>query len=382
MTTAVVGGGIVGLASAYSLADRGEDVVVLERNGLGNGSTGRSAGGIRKQFTTRINVELSKLSDEVWSTFEERFGVDIAHRRVGYLFLARTEETAAQFERNVAMQHELGVESEVLTPGEAADVCSGLYAEEFRAATYLASDGFADPHLAVQGYAGAARDAGVDVRTGTAVTDVLRSGGRVVGVETGGGRIEADHVVDAAGAWTGRVAAMADVDVPIAPRRRQVAIVDPEVDVPETDPLAIDLDTGLYFRPERAGAALVGGHFDDEDPDVDPDAYATGYDLGWATEALERATEVASYFGPKSRIRDGWAGLYAVTPDHHPILEEVVPGFVVAGGFSGHGFQHAPATGRIVADLVLDGETDLVDLDPLASDRFERDETHVEHNVA
>jgi sarcosine oxidase subunit beta len=175
---------------------------------------------------------------------------------------------------------------------------------------------------------------------------------------------------------------MADVDLPIAPRRRQIAVVDPAPPVPESVPLTIDLETGSYFRPERDGAALVGGHFDEADPDQNPDAYDEGMDVEWAARAVERAADYAAYFGLDTRIKRGWAGLYAVTPDHHPIVEATRPGFVTVAGFSGHGFQHAPAAGRIAADLAVDGKTDLLDASPLSGDRFERGETRSERSVA
>jgi sarcosine oxidase, subunit beta len=377
MHAVVVGGGIVGLASAHALAERDVRVTVCEKGSIGGGSTGRSAGGIRAQFSTPVNVDLSLASLDVWDAFEERFGVDIAHRRVGYLFLAREEDTAERLRENVSMQNERGVPSEFLTPAEATDRCGGLRTERFVGASFSPTDGFADPNLALQGYAGAAREAGVEIRTKTGVTGIRRDGERVVGVEVDGGdeggsgeEIDADYVVNAAGPWAGRVGGMAGVELPVAPRRRQMAIVEPEHPVPESDPLTIDLDTGSYFRPEREGIALVGGQFG-EDPDADPDRYRTGMDLEQAVDAVERAGEWTSYFGPETRIRRGWAGLYAVTPDNHPILEETVPGFVNAVGFSGHGFMHAPATGRIVAELVRDGEASLVDVGSLGSDRFD-----------
>ncbi|MFO7928026.1 NAD(P)/FAD-dependent oxidoreductase [Natronomonas sp.] len=386
MDVLVCGGGIVGLAAAYELADRGADVTLCERGSLGAGSTARAAGGIRSQFSTRVNVELSLASKPVWNAFEERFGVDIGLRKNGYLFLARTEATADHFRESVSMQRNLGAATELLTPAEAVERCPGIDPEPFVAATYNPDDGVADPNLAVQGYAAAAREAGVDVRTGTAVTDVHREGGRVVGVDVGTDgetdRRDVDCVVNAAGAWAARVGELAGVDLPIAPRRRQIAVVEPSTPVPESTPLTIDLDTGAYFRPERDGIALVGGHFAETDPDADPDAYDTGLDIDWAAEAVEQAGRDVDYFGPETRIRRGWAGLYAVTPDHHPIVEESVPGLVTAAGFSGHGFQHAPATGRIVADLLLDGETDVADVSALARERFERGETLAERSVA
>ncbi|GAB3419484.1 FAD-binding oxidoreductase [Haloparvum alkalitolerans] len=396
MDVLVCGGGIVGLAAAYELAERGADVTLCEKGSLGGGSTARAAGGIRSQFSTRVNVELSLASKPVWEGFEERFGVDIGLRKNGYLFLARSEATAERFRENVRMQRELGAASELLTPAEAAERCPGLDPDPFVAATYNPDDGVADPNLAVQGYAGAAREAGVEIRTGAVVTDVLREesrgSGRVVGAEVraDGGeigeqatdRLAVDYVVNAAGAWASRVGELAGVDLPISPRRRQIAVVEPSTPVPESVPLTIDLETGSYFRPEREGIALVGGHFAEPDPDADPDGYDEGMDIDWAAEAVERAGAYTDYFGPATRIRRGWAGLYAVTPDHHPVVEESVPGFVTAAGFSGHGFQHAPATGRIVADLVLDGETGLVDVSGLDRERFERGETLAERSVA
>jgi sarcosine oxidase subunit beta len=382
MHVVVVGGGIVGLSAAYYLAERGADVTLYEKGSLGNASTARAAGGIRCQFSTAVNVDLSVLSRETWDDFEAEFGVDIAYRKHGYLFLARDDETADQFSANVAMQNDRGVDSAFLDPGEATEHCPGIQPEQFVGATYHAEDGFADPNLAVQGYASAAREAGVDIHTKTEVSDVLTDGGAVTGVEAGGERVDADFVVNAAGAWASRLAAMADVALPIEPRRRQIAVVAPSRDVPEDVPLTIDLDTGSYFRPERDGAALVGGHFGDPDPAVDPDRYAESMDIDWAATAVERAADWTTYFGDDTRIKRGWAGLYAVTPDHHPVLEETRPGFVTAAGFSGHGFQHAPATGRVVADLCLDGETGLVDIDPLSGRRFETGDELVERNVA
>ncbi|UPW02006.1 FAD-binding oxidoreductase [Halorussus gelatinilyticus] len=383
MDVVAVGGGIVGLASAYSLAEAGANVTLVEKGSLGSGSTARSAGGIRTQFSTPVNVELSLASLEVWDDFEAEFGVDIAHRRPGYLFLARSEETAERFRADVAMQNDLGVGSRYLSPAEARDRCPELRAERFVAAQYNAADGFADPNLAVQGYAEACREAGVEIRTKTAVRDVLTDDSSVIGVETDAERIDADFVVNAAGAWAGRVAGMASLDLPIHPRRRQIATVEPTTPVSEDVPLTIDLDTGSYFRPERDGAALVGGQFDEADPDVDPDAYSESMDLEWAATAVERAADCAAYFDGDSRIRRGWAGLYAVTPDHHPVVEETVPGFVTAAGFSGHGFQHAPATGKLVAQLCLDGEASLVDVSQLSSDRFDDEGGElVERNVA
>lgn len=394
MHAVVIGGGIVGLASAHALTERGVRATVFEKGSLGSGSTGRSAGGIRGQFSTPVNVVLSRASFEVWDEFEELFGVDISHRRVGYLFLAREENTAERLRENVAMQNDHGIPSEFLDSAEVQEYCGGLRPDCFAGASYSSTDGFADPNLAVQGYARAAREAGVEARTGTQVTGILRDGGRVVGVEISeaqsasgnrtssddeGETIDADYVVNAAGPWARRVGEMAGVSLPVAPKRRRMVIVDPEEPVPETDPLTIDLDTGSYFRPEREGSALVGGQFG-EDPDADPERYRQGIEMEWAADAVERAGEWTTYFGPETGIKRGWAGLYAVTPDNHPIIEETIPGLISAVGFSGHGFMHAPATGKLVAELICDGEASLVDVGSLGSGRFEHGSSE-ERNV-
>ena len=248
------------------------------------------------------------------------------------------------------------------------------------------SNVLADRSVSVNVPNDAAAYVGMDASTGanSNFTEVKNNGEVDVALDGDGvsGRHEADQVVNAAGAWSPRVAAMAGVDLPVSPRRRQVAVVDPSTPVPESVPLTIDLETGSYFRPERNGVALVGGHFADEDPEVDPERYSEDVDLDWAAEAVERAADHTDYFGPETRIRRGWAGLYAVTPDHHPVVEQTRPGLVTATGFSGHGFQHAPATGQIVAELVLDGESRLVDVSGLDSGRFERGDPMVERNVA
>jgi sarcosine oxidase subunit beta len=373
MDAVVVGGGIVGVASAYYLAERGADVTLLEKASLGSGSTDRAAGGIRAQFSTTPSIELSKRSIEVWERFEETFGTDIEYRRPGYMYVARTESTADRLRETVPFQNDHGVPSEFLDPETAAEYVPGLRTEAYVGTAYCPTDGFADPHLGLQGFARGATAAGADVRTGVEVTDLTPRDGRVR-VETTDGRYDPEYVVIAAGSWSPKVARTAGIDLPVSPRRRQAMVVDPERPVPSSNPLVTDLDAGCYFRPERDGKALVGGHFEAADPEQDPDRYRTSTDLAWTVDALEGAASVADYFGPDSEVVRGWAGLYAVTPDHHPVIEESCPGIVTATGFSGHGFMQSPATGQVVSELVLDGEARTVDVSALRADRFERGE--------
>ncbi len=373
MHVVVVGGGIIGLSSAYQLSQRGVDVTVVERASLGAGATDRAAGGIRAQFSTRVSIELSKHSIEIWETFGEDFGVDIGYNRPGYLYLARNAETAEQVRNAVDIHNEHGVDSEFLNTQRLAELFPAIHASEYAAASYCPTDGFADPHLALQGFSHAAREQGVTFRVGEAVTDIRTGTEGVTGVQTTDGRLDADYVVNAAGGWGHRVAAMAGQSLRIHPKRRRAAVVAPDPPVPDRIPFTTDLDTDLYFRPDGDGEALIGGHFSPADPDVDPDHYREDVELDWVTDAIERAADVAEYFGDTTTFREGWAGIYALTPDHHPIIEESIPGFVNAVGFSGHGFMQSPAAGIAVSELIVDGAASLVDISPLTADRFGTD---------
>ena len=373
MHVVVVGGGIVGFSAAYHLRQRDVDVTVCEKTGIGAGSTDRAAGGIRAQFSTPVSIQLSKRSIEVWEQFEESFGVDIGYNRTGYLYLARQPETAELFKDNIRTHHEFDVPSRFLDAEEIPEVLPAVRRDRYVGASYCPTDGYADPHLGLQGFYDAAREAGANVRVGTEVTDV-HVDDRVRGVETSDGRIDADYVVNAAGAWSPQIAAMAGIDLPVRPVRRQVMVVAPETPVPEDVPFTTDIDAGSYFRPDGGGDALVGGHFAADDPAVDPDALRDSVEMDWSARALDEAGEIADYFGGGTRLKDGWAGMYALTPDHHPVIEETIPGFVNATGFSGHGFMQSPATGMVVSEIILDGEASTVDVSMLTADRFERGE--------
>ncbi|MFB6300425.1 MAG: NAD(P)/FAD-dependent oxidoreductase [Halobacteriales archaeon] len=374
MQAIVVGGGIVGLTSAYYLSSRGVEVTVLEKSSIGAGATERAAGGIRAQFETPVSINLSKASIDVWERYETTFETDIGYQQPGYLFLARSDDTAAALRESVAIQNECGVPSEFITPERAAVYSPAIDPDNYVGGTYSPTDGYADPHLALRGFAEAASDAGVEVQTGVEVTDVVRTqdeDGPVSGVETSEGDKTADYVVNAAGAWGAQIAAMAGIDIPITPHRRQIIIVDPATPVQDTVPMTFDYGLSLYFHPNREGAILLGGRFTETDEPADPDTYATDVDFDTGATALERASDFADYFGPNARIKRGWAGLYATTPDYHPVIEETVPGFINAVGFSGHGFMQAPATGQLVAELVVDGTASLVDISELRNERFE-----------
>jgi len=379
MRVAIIGGGIIGLYAAEFLSKRGADVTVFEKSAPGSGSTGRSGGGIRSQFSTPTNVELSQHSRQYWDEFESTFGADIRRRRVGYLFLARETETATQLEADVEMQNRHGVPSEFVDPEEAATLSPGLRAEKFAGGSYSPTDEFVDPHLVTMALVDALEDRGVEIRRQTKVTDVVLEDGEVAGIRTHEGRADADAVVNAAGPWAGRIAAMADISVPIRPELHRIAFVRPDTPFPETVPLTMDLDTGSVFRPENDETVAIGGS--QESPRCDPDSFPQSATLEWTWEVLEDVADMSARFGPDTEVQNTMSGLYATTPDAHPIIEETLPGFVNVIGFSGHGFMHAPAAGKLATELLCDGATSTMDISALSSDRFEEDQATPERSV-
>jgi len=381
MHVAVVGSGIVGASTAVALARRDVDVTVYEKSHVGAGATG-AGGGIRSQFSTATNVALSRASMDVWESFEEDFGAEIRERVTGYLFLARTEETATQLERDVELQREYGFPNQVLDPEAATEHCPGLETEPYVAAAFSPEDRFVDPNLALQAYVDAARDAGATFELGTEVTEIHRSGdssrdrggdngdGAVTAIETSETTAACDYVVNAAGAWAEEINRLVGVELPVEPRLRYQLLVRPERSFPPDLPLTMDLDGGAVFYPEDEEVMIAGGP-QESMPRVDPDGDADGPSTEWTLGVLESLADLATYFDDETRVQREIAGVYAQTPDSNPIIDEPVPGFVTAVGFSGHGFMHAPATGQVVAELILDGEPSLVDVSPFSAERFE-----------
>lgn len=372
MEVLVIGGGIVGLSCAYSLASAGANVVVCEKSHIGAGATGMG-GGIRTQFSTPENVRLSLASLETWRSFESTFGVDIQPRPLGYLLLAREEETARDIEEDVEMQRELGAPNRYLSPTGAAEVAPGLEVDRFVGAGYSPDDLFVDANLALQGIAEQLHEIGVEIRVGAEVSAIHRdsSDGRITGATTAESeQIDVDFVVNAAGAWAGEVANLAGASLPVIPQLRRQLLVAPSEPYPPQHPLTMDLDSGFVFYPEDETSMIVSGQIG---PflEVDPDSYQTEIDLEWTTRVIEGVAELANYFGPESETRSRIAGVYATTPDHNPVIEETMPGFVNAVGFSGHGFMHAPATARMVAEIVTEGRQTLVNQDAFSSQRFD-----------
>jgi sarcosine oxidase subunit beta len=374
----IVGGGVMGVSTAYHLAKRGcTDVVLLEKGPfLGMEATGKCAGGIRYQFSTEINVRLSQLSLPMLERFQEELGQEIDLHWPGYLFLLDNEADLTLFRRNVAMQNRLGVPSRIIAQQEAHALAPLLSLEDILAAAWHAGDGLADPNGVVQGYAMGARRLGVKTLTSVEATGIRVESGRVTAVETSRGVIAAPVVIDAAGPWAGVVAAMAGVNLPITPLRRQIAVTTPLAGLPADFPFVIDFSRSLYFHREGEGI-LTGQSNPHETPGFDQSV-----DNAWTEQHLELAAwrfPLLSQAGLLSQ----WAGLYEVTPDAHPVIDRLSEpaGFYLATGFSGHGFMHGPATGLLIAELLLDGRAHSLDIHQLRFSRFAEGDLVREHNV-
>ena len=366
----VVGGGVVGTSAAYHLADAGAGhVLVLEwADHLAAGSTGACAGGFRYQFSSEVNVRLSRASIPMITGFTEEHGLPLDVAQHGYLFLVRTESLWRDFRAANRMHASVGVEADVLSPEEAVALAPGISAEGLVGATYGPRDGIADPSGLTHGYATLARRAGAEIELGVEVQAVRSSNGRVLGVDTTGGPVDAGVVVNAAGPWAGRLASTVGIDLPLEPIPRHVLVTGPFPGAPERRTLVIDAETTFYFHREGAGVLMgMGGAAEVASFDTTPDE---GF---IAEELLPTAVRI---FPPveEATIEHTWVGLYEMTPDRHPIIGQApgVAGFYLANGFSGHGFQHAPVVGKLLAELIVEGAARTVDISNLGLERFER----------
>ncbi len=374
----IIGGGVMGASTAYHLALKGcRDVLLLERDPFfGMQATGKCAGGIRYQFGTEINVRLSLLSLPMLDRFEEELDQPIDLRYCGYLFLLATEEDVAVFRQQVEMQHRLGVQTEWLEPAQIAEMVPLINLEGVLAGTFHARDGLADPNGVVQGYISGARRLGARLLNDVEVTDIRIEGGRVRGVITNQGEVATPIVVNAAGPWAGVVGKMAGVDIPIVPVRRQIVVTGPMPEVPSDFPFTIDFAPSLYFHREGQGI-LTGMSNHDE-----PVRFDQSVDEEWELVHLEAAMQRVPIL-ERAALANHWAGLYENSPDAHPVLGRIpeVEGFYCIGGFSGHGFQHGPACGLLLAEEILDGAAHTLDITPLHIDRFREGREIVEYNV-
>ena len=373
----IIGGGIIGVSIAYHLAmKRVGGIILLEKGQLGEGSTSRCVGGIRTQFSTAINILFSLESIKTFERFEEEFGINPEFKRIGYLFLATTELEMGVFKENIKLQRKFGIPVELLNPDEIKARWPYLRVDDILGGTFCPWDGYAGPNEVLSGFVSGAKKAGVRIYEGTEVLGISLSKGKVNGVKTKREEISTPIVVNAGGPFASAIGEMAGVKIPVKPLRRQIFITAPFHLTNQTIPLTIDFHRGWYFRREVDGL-LLSGPLDNE----------PSFNLGIDYEAMAETSENAIYRVPAlegARIARGWAGLYEISPDHHAILGKVpeVEGFILANGFSGHGFQHSPAVGKVIAELIVEGKPTTIDISPLSIERFEKGELIIEPMTA
>jgi sarcosine oxidase, subunit beta len=381
----VVGGGVIGLSVARELRRAGAGrVVVLERApAVGQGSSSRAAGGVRAQFTTRINIEFSFHSIAELERLERDTGL-LGFQQTGYLLMAGTEQGERFLAEACALQRFLGVDTRWLDAAEVLRLAPFVRPDGLRAGTFHRRDGFLDPHGVVTAMRADAVRLGAEIVTGAEVTGIARRTDGGFEVTVGGRSLRAGWVVNAAGPEAARVASLLGVDLPVAPVRRNLAFVREGAGpaAPGLNgliPMTVDLDTGVLVRREVSGGFVIAW----SDPD-DPPGWDTSLDPRFLEALGER---VGHRFPFLEQLpvdpRQCWAGLYPETPDHHAVVgaPAEAPGFVQCAGFGGHGVMHSPAAGRAVAELVTLGRCDTFDLHPLRPSRFEQGDLVIETAV-
>ncbi|MEP6637156.1 MAG: FAD-binding oxidoreductase [Acidobacteriota bacterium] len=389
----IIGSGIVGSSVAYHLAESGcTNVLVIEREAhQGKGSTGKSMGGVRAQFATPVNIQMSLYSINFFAQFDEVVGHPADYRAHGYLFCATTEHHLASLKANRERQLALGVKDvELVSATDISRFVPQLRVDDILGGTFCPTDGFVDPHSVMMGFMLNARERGAKLWLDTAVTGIetrqantgtagvspaansptiqpSQEAKRITGVMTTRGFVSTNVVVNAAGPWAAQVAGMAGAELPVEPLRRQLVPTEPFALLPKRFPMIIDMSTGFHFRREGTGILLAWN-----DPQETP-GFKTDFELAFVEKILTRAADrVPCLADAAVNPRRAWAGLYEMTPDHHAIIGQSpeIKGLYFANGFSGHGVMHSPASGRITADLILRGHSDLIDTTQLGIERF------------
>jgi sarcosine oxidase subunit beta len=349
----IIGGGIMGCSSAYRAAQRGLKVALVEKGGLGNGSTGRSSALIRQHYSNEITARMALHSLRVFQNFKDDVGGDSGFTEAGFLVLT-PEKDLKGLEANVALQRSVGIQTELLTHDDITERWPYLEATDLVAAAYEPESGYADPSLTVNSFAQAAKRKGVEFQLDTEVIGLRIQSGKVHGVKTSRGELEAPIVVNCAGPWGAQVAEWAGVQVPIDPCRVQVAFFRRPEGQEADHPMVADFAHASYWRPETGGLTLVGLIDPSEQENVvDPDNYNENGDLDFVADVGDRLVRRYPAM-EQSASTTSYAGLYAITPDWHPLIDELIPGsgLFICAGFSGHGFKLGPAVGSMVADMV------------------------------
>lgn len=355
----VIGGGCMGTSVLHHLAKLGcSDVVLLEAQSLGSGSTSKAAGGIRMQHDDELNTRIALRSLREFEHFEEITGTPIGFQQVGYLFLINSEQVLETFRRTARVQRELGAPTEILTVADVNDKVPGVRTDDLVGASFCAIEGYATPEAVVQGYATAARRAGTTIRTGEAAAEIIVDSSGIAGVRTTTETYHTRNVVITAGVGSRAIAKGIGIDLPVHAEPRTIYYSSDAVGVPAHAPLVVDHASNFYFHREREGLIFAGPQ----------------HDLMELSEsAVQRLPALEN-----AAIEGSWSGDYDMSPDGNAMVgKAAVQGLTYATGFSGHGFMQSPAIGEHLAELVL-GHKPTLDLSELSTERFARGQTRTE----
>jgi sarcosine oxidase subunit beta len=373
----IIGGGVVGCSTAYNLAQLGAGkVVVLEKNYLASGSTGRCGAGMRMQWGTETNCLLSRESVKMLSKLPEILGVDIdiEFTQNGYLMPAYNEKMAEQFKANLVLQNSLNIPARWVSPEEALEIVPFLNTRGMLGATYCGEDGHCNPFKVTEAYARAAKNKHVQIYTETEVQGIVTKNGKILAVRTNRGDIHTDTVVNAAGGYAKMVGRMAGIELPIYPERHEILVTEPVE--PTMGPMVMSFYHNLYCQQSPHGSFIMGiGHPDE------PEGYNTKSSWQFLYEMAEKVVEILPPLARLNIVRQ-WAGLYDMCPDRTPILgnSPYLTRFYTAAGFSGHGFMISPITGQLMAEMVM-GKPTAFPIQMFDAGRFERGELFVEPSV-
>ena len=372
----VIGGGVVGNSIAFNLAKEGvKDVVVLEKEYLTSGASGRCGAGIRQQWGTEMNCRLAKASMDIFENINEELGVerDIELKQGGYLLLAYSDKEIEQFRKNIKLQNSLDIPSREISLEEVKELVPYINLEGVVGATYCPTDGHANPFYTTIAYAEAAKKLGVEINTYTEALDIIVENGRIKGVETNKGFIETDKVVNAAGGYAKEIGEMVGLDIPVKPERHEIMVT--EKVNPLQKPMVMSFSYDIYCQQTPDGSFVMG--YGPEDP---PESHSRKSSWHFMEKMAHKTTNLLPKLKELRAIRQ-WAGSYTMTPDSQPIIDgsDEVEGFYMAVGFSGHGFMMSPMTGKIIAKMIT-GKEPPIDLD-LTLKRFERGNLILEPSV-
>jgi glycine/D-amino acid oxidase-like deaminating enzyme len=365
----VIGGGVMGTSILYNLVTRGvQRPVLLERDSLGSGSTGRSSGAIRMHYSTEVNARLAWESLHIFRNFDEIVGGEVGWTKTGYIIIV-PEDSTEGLRQNVEIQQSVGIATEIVSLEEARELAPAFHFDEGEAFAYEPESGHGDPSGTALAYSTRARELGATVLLQSPAQTVEVRGGRVVAVVTEAERYETPIAVVATGPWSSRFLGKLGIDLPLVATRHEVFLLRRPLDKVPNHPGAGDMSNLIYFRPEGPDLTLVGNGNREED--ADPDAYSPRVGMDFVEDIWGRLTKrIPDMEG--AQFTTGYAGLYTTTPDLHPVIDRVggIEGLYICTGFSGHGFKLSPTVGIVMSELILDGAARTVDISTLRMSRF------------